>query len=72
MCQPSNDLNFTCLAFSQAQLEVTPKTVQAKKVEINFWGIPEQKILKGGYIKLRAPEEIYTYTTDLTCFDVRD
>ena len=56
--------------FLDAGLYIEPTTVQFDKASIGFWGIPEQTIPQNGYIKLIAPDDIYTYTSDLTCFDV--
>jgi len=65
-----NNLVLLHTAFFDARMYVEPTTVQAKRVSIGFFGIPEQRIPAGGYIKLMAPDDIETYTTNLKCLDV--
>jgi len=37
---------------------------------ISFYGIPEQTIPAGGYVKLIVPDEITTYSTGISCLNV--
>ena len=47
--------------FLGTQLYVEPAKVQARRVSVGFFGIVEQRIPAGGFIKLIAPDDVFTY-----------
>ena len=44
--------------------------MQEKRVSVGFHGTTEQRIPAGGFIKLVAPDEVFTYNDGLECFNV--
>ena len=59
------------LAFIGFGIFSQPATVQFKQADLEFFAVPEKTIPKGGWIELRAPDEINVYTNaGTTCMEV--